>query len=77
MHEPLTDEERALLREAADAKFACLDLRYEGGPYVRVLDRLAARDLLTSETGEPGYFASYRVTDAGRALLAASTHRST
>lgn len=65
----LTDEERRLLREAADMRFACIDLRYEGGPYVSVLSRLALRGLLVDDGS--GSTVSYRITDSGRAVLSA------
>ncbi len=63
----LTEEERKLLEQAAAMRFACIDLRYEGGEYVSVLARLALRGLLISE--DRGSMASYRISDEGRAAL--------
>ena len=69
--DPLSPEDRTHLESAAADRYSGLDLRYEGGPWVAELDRLAALGLLTIVTHDQGYMVSYRITDAGRKALAA------
>lgn len=69
--EALTAEERGRLEEARDWKLSGLDLRYEGGPWIAVLDRLVGRGLLTVTEGTPAYFVTYQLTEAGKAALSA------
>jgi hypothetical protein len=68
---PLDDDDRALLERAADMGCAGLDLRFEGGPWIGQLDRLADRGLLDKTEHEPAYMVSFMITEAGRAALAA------
>lgn len=73
----LSDEDRHHLEQAAHWRYAGQDLRFEGGPWVAALDRLAERGLVTCDVGEVGYMVSYTLTEAGRAALAetAQGHR--
>lgn len=69
---PLTPTQRDLLTTAADSRLSGVDLRFEGGPWVREADRLADAGLLEVAIHEPDYMVGYTLTNAGRAALKAA-----
>lgn len=69
---PLTPTQKDLLMAAADSRLSGVDLRFEGGPWVREADRLADAGLLEVSVHEPDYMVSYTLTDEGRAALEAA-----
>jgi len=66
----LDDATRDYLEHAREGHYMGLDLRFEGGPHVRDLDRLCDRGLLEHVVHGPDYMVSYRLTEAGRSALA-------
>lgn len=68
-HATLSDDDRTLLQRAADWGCSGLDLRFEGGPWIGELDRLADLGYLERLEGSMGYMVSYHLTDSGRRAL--------
>lgn len=60
-----------LMEEAATTwHFASLDLRYEGGPYIDLLNQLAALGYLAYDESEQyGYSVRYTITEQGQQTL--------
>jgi len=68
----LTPTQIDLLTAAADLRLSGVDLRFEGGPWVREADRLVDAGFLEASVHEPDYMVSYTLTGAGRAALEAA-----
>jgi hypothetical protein len=68
----LTPTQVDLLTAAANMRLSGVDLRFEGGPWVREADRLADEGLLEVSVHDRDYMVSYNLTAAGRAALEAA-----
>jgi hypothetical protein len=71
----MTPTERELhhLHNAANHAYGGLDLRFEGGPWIAELDALVTKGWLDFHERDPGYMVGYVLSDAGRAVLAATS----
>lgn len=67
----LAPSDRDILADAAAWRLGGLDLRFEGGPWVDVAERLVDAGLLQKLVHDMDYMVTYAVTDAGKAALEA------
>jgi len=68
-NEPLSERDLFHLREAEGYRYASLDLRFEGGPWLKELYDLEQRGLLESHEAEPDYMLAFTLTARGREAL--------
>lgn len=67
---PLSERDLHHLHEAAELRYASLDLRFDGGPWLSELRDLETRGLLESHEAEPDYVLAFTLTTLGREALA-------
>ncbi|MBL8787879.1 MAG: hypothetical protein JNJ59_23555 [Deltaproteobacteria bacterium] len=67
---PLSELDLHHLREAAELRYASLDLRFDGGPWLKELYDLEKRGFLESHEPEPDYILAFTLTERGREAVA-------